>query len=844
MMVTLSTWSTLCVLLFSSARGSAYGGTPARRSEAAQPTESRERPLLPHFGSSHALIQISPHIPSQGGPEPYKSTDSAQSSESEAAERAMHSAASNGGGNGHAAIHGREETSLQRKDRTESGTEATLLSRHGSQRLLKFARRVRDLAGELIIPIPGAHFTRKLSQRKTSSSPRRPEATLEGRESPFGHLSPPLLNAMTNEPLSQQQGAPSPDAGWRITEPLRDLVARLASSLPLGHKARFSVPASRHLSTKADASLEESAGDSRGPANSSWSRPPNSKALGVEHASPGRHTDRQSQKRPASGRERGRWVPTPSSIRSSSGRFTPTKRRSTRTYKRMPSAATRGLDGKNSRGCLRATSPSVPPSSIGSTMSLRLPRESVHDVFSPLYFISPPSTPDALQPPADGAPPPRAPVPAPPRVEWGREIEGPSFFIPEASNWPGEEQVGAAATAAAHNSEGVRLQRAAIQTLAVPAKPELANALRAQVRAWRESGVAKRCTHQRRHPVETAIQLVFPEGMALKAVDSQGQSVGLVSGGYVCHGSFGVIIKVVTESAEAFAAKIPYGMVHDEDSKTPQEKEAAIQAEKKKIWGIVDEEITTRERLLATGYSVAQLRRYFRLVVTVAVLTVNQAVSLEVHADKATVLLSSVLLIQPLLGPSMRDLLPAAADHRVQLAAARGMVLAVAGAHRLGFTHGDVRLSNFVLDDKGEVLLVDLSTAKPLRSCLDPGEKIYVAHCSPEAAQAILNFSSFDAVLRGSFDVWQLGASLFEFACEKSLPYTMSGLHFPTLEKRLLSLAAVQHTEFSVWYCPYFDQTVMGIAFMFLNPKPEMRPVLSQFVAHPFFSEWLPVEEH
>ncbi|PFH37808.1 rhoptry protein ROP16 [Besnoitia besnoiti] len=367
----------------------------------------------------------------------------------------------------------------------------------------------------------------------------------------------------------------------------------------------------------------------------------------------------------------------------------------------------------------------------------------------------------------------------------------------------------------------------------VPDIRALTAAVQEAIREQKREARDTRASELFRTPIEAAVETVLPVGKPVSVQTDGGAQMRLINKGILGSGCFGVVLKVSLEDRRKYAAKMAYGKVERGPGMSRQALQAEIARLKTRIETTVQAELGVRGKLLATGHTPEDLKR-FRLCVCTQILRLPTEVSREVVLDSTTVFLSREIMLQPLLGPTMASLVRRHPSFTLQRAVAREVVLAIAGLHELGFAHGDVKMSNILFHDDGSAYLVDIGSAAPLYSRMTNLDSIYARLGSPELAR-LWQGRATGPVVRAGADAWALGSILFQFTCAGRLHYRISDV-----EERLLGmhLMSIQLSEFSYHYCPAPDPAVMGIALRFLDTIAERRPSVVPFTRqHAFFGD-------
>ncbi|PFH37809.1 hypothetical protein BESB_001510 [Besnoitia besnoiti] len=394
---------------------------------------------------------------------------------------------------------------------------------------------------------------------------------------------------------------------------------------------------------------------------------------------------------------------------------------------------------------------------------------------------------------------------------------------------------GGAAALGDAQDEGPQLQQAALIMLASPGNEEdQKGIIRTEVERWTK--LRKGCNIDRGQPspAQVAAEVLFPDGKIITTTDAEGNTVALASGGYICSGAFGVVIKVTTSRGDVFAAKLSYGKVRIPQGQSVSDIREAAKLEMIKVTIAVEEELKARRLFLKRGFSVQQFKEGFNVIVTSAILKVKNEMMVHLQRDSLLILFSSIILLQKLLGPSLKDIMQVFPPPEFQGAAARALLLAVAKLHTLGLAHGDIRASNFIFDAVGNGFLIDLASVHELHDPVAPGEKTYMPHHAPEVAAAMLSQYDYNRLVREKLDVWQTGATIFEITCDGNLPYGLIA-DAAFLRRRRRDLASLTRSQFSLWYCSSPVPAVAGLAYILLEPDPDKRPTISEVVSNPFF---------
>ena len=142
-----------------------------------------------------------------------------------------------------------------------------------------------------------------------------------------------------------------------------------------------------------------------------------------------------------------------------------------------------------------------------------------------------------------------------------------------------------------------------------------------------------------------------------------------------------------------------------------------------------------------------------------------------------------------------------------QLKMAFGMVLALKGCHEFGISHGDIKPSNFLIDNYGRIKICDFGLSQKITE--EPNTINLVgtlAYRSPE----MIKMQPYDGF---AADIWSLGVSLF-ILCTGTYPWNIS-----SREKMLKSITNGIFDESLIK-----DPTLKEIIVKCLQVDPKKRP--------------------
>ncbi|KAK7491336.1 hypothetical protein BaRGS_00017437 [Batillaria attramentaria] len=171
----------------------------------------------------------------------------------------------------------------------------------------------------------------------------------------------------------------------------------------------------------------------------------------------------------------------------------------------------------------------------------------------------------------------------------------------------------------------------------------------------------------------------------------------------------------------------------------------------------------------------------------------------------------------------------------------RQIVSAVDYLHRLGIIHRDLKIENLLLDQKGDIKIIDFGLSNTIKMSTAPegtahAQEYLVTQCgSPAyAAPELLNHRKYGLQV----DVWSIGVNMFAMLTG-TLPFTVDPFNIKTLYNKMMSgqMNPIPDT---------LSREGKDLLKKFLTADPEKRVTISEALSHPWLAEARnkPLERH
>ncbi|XP_064594721.1 hormonally up-regulated neu tumor-associated kinase homolog A-like [Liolophura sinensis] len=161
----------------------------------------------------------------------------------------------------------------------------------------------------------------------------------------------------------------------------------------------------------------------------------------------------------------------------------------------------------------------------------------------------------------------------------------------------------------------------------------------------------------------------------------------------------------------------------------------------------------------------------------------------------------------------------------------RQIISAVDYLHRLGILHRDLKVENLLLDENGDIKLIDFGLSNSIRgSTMREGQRMQefcVTQCgSPAyAAPELLGHKHYGTKV----DAWSIGVNMYAMLTG-SLPFTVEPFNIKTLHNKMLTGQMNPVPD-------YLTRECRDLLRKFLTPDPEKRLSLGDAMKHPWVSE-------
>lgn len=348
-----------------------------------------------------------------------------------------------------------------------------------------------------------------------------------------------------------------------------------------------------------------------------------------------------------------------------------------------------------------------------------------------------------------------------------------------------------------------------------------------------------------------ALEAVLPIGTVYNARDEDeefrrvglGKVLGVGASGVVCH------VQDMTNmaAAEDFAGKFFYDVLGSDSAR-------AIERGTARIEKSLSREVSARSKVLAKASEDDLLRN--GVAVAHGLYTLDSRspgpVSLDFpllfrpeSAKVSPVLFSRIILIMPLLGPSLREFRSRAYTGSSLKYVVYALVTSVAYLNSLGLVHSDVKPSNTAVDpETGSLFLVDLELIQDAGSEQKCSNYLTIQYADPERARCYIRGQNEFQVSEW-VDSWALGVTLFSVLCDQKLPFGESPIVVTdsTVVRHDLWFSWIlrrsKRRNFSTRSCDVLDETraaLLDIVKLLVDPQKSTRWTAQQLVEqHPFF---------
>ncbi|PFH38666.1 rhoptry kinase family protein ROP37 (incomplete catalytic triad) [Besnoitia besnoiti] len=217
-------------------------------------------------------------------------------------------------------------------------------------------------------------------------------------------------------------------------------------------------------------------------------------------------------------------------------------------------------------------------------------------------------------------------------------------------------------------------------------------------------------------------------------------------------------------------------------------------------------------------------------------------------SSKGRLVIGEKVLLMPLLGPALTKFWSKAMSDEALKYLVYTLVKTVSYLHGLGLAHRDVKLSNFVVDSRGKLFLIDYGFVTKMGDTAFCGKGAPPSYMDPHRAQCILNGED-EIVVSEHWDSWSLGVTIVKLLCDGEKPFRFE---FPdrklqdlvknkTYLREFLQkfLKALERDKFVGDSCPFLTQErkkLLSIAMLLLDPQEGTRWTVRQLEqGHPFF---------